>query len=60
MSRVNRTIKNAFKWGSPAQILVQEATDNDGGEPTGMQLSEIAQLTYGGSTDFSEIMDMLD
>lgn len=36
------------------------ATSNDPWGPTGTDMSEIAQLTFNGSNDFYEIMDMLD
>lgn len=48
------------KGYSSVQIKVREATSNDPWGPTGTQMSEIAQLTYNNSTDFYEIMDMID
>jgi len=60
MSKVIRSVKNVTKGYSSVQIKVREATSNDPWGPTGTQMSEIAQLTYGSSTDFYEIMDMLD
>ncbi|KAJ6783053.1 hypothetical protein PWT90_09812 [Aphanocladium album] len=36
------------------------ATSNDPWGPTGTQMSEIAQMTFNTSTEFYEIMDMLD
>ncbi|KAF7551066.1 hypothetical protein G7Z17_g5278 [Cylindrodendrum hubeiense] len=45
----------------PTQIAHHvEATSNDPWGPTGTQMSEIAQMTYNTSTEFYEIMDMLD
>ncbi|KAL2015757.1 hypothetical protein VTK56DRAFT_4867 [Thermocarpiscus australiensis] len=60
MSKVIRSVKNVTKGYSSVQIKVREATSNDPWGPTGSQMSEIAQLTYNSSTDFYEIMDMLD
>ncbi|KAL2266103.1 hypothetical protein VTJ83DRAFT_5455 [Remersonia thermophila] len=60
MSKVIRSVKNVTKGYSSVQIKVREATSNDPWGPTGTQMSEIAQLTYNSSTDFYEIMDMLD
>lgn len=36
------------------------ATSNDPWGPTGTQMSEIAQLTFNSSTDFNDIMDIID
>ncbi|KAI7785224.1 enth domain-containing protein [Diaporthe eres] len=60
MSKVLRGVKNVTKGYSGVQIKVREATSNDPWGPTGTQMSEIAQLTYNSSTEFYEIMDMLD
>ncbi|KAL2149361.1 hypothetical protein VTH82DRAFT_8709 [Thermothelomyces myriococcoides] len=60
MSKVIRSVKNVTKGYSSVQIKVREATSNDPWGPTGTQMSEIAQLTFNSSTDFYEIMDMLD
>ncbi|KAI3399011.1 hypothetical protein diail_8038 [Diaporthe ilicicola] len=60
MSKVIRSVKNVTKGYSGVQIKVREATSNDPWGPTGTQMSEIAQLTYNSSTEFYEIMDMLD
>ncbi|KAL2258362.1 hypothetical protein VTK26DRAFT_8345 [Humicola hyalothermophila] len=60
MSKVIRSVKNVTKGYSSVQIKVREATSNDPWGPTGTQMSEIAQLTYNSSTEFYEIMDMLD
>ncbi|EOO01793.1 putative enth domain-containing protein [Phaeoacremonium minimum UCRPA7] len=60
MSKVMRSVKNVTKGYSSVQVKVREATSNDPWGPTGTQMSEIAQLTYNSSTEFYEIMDMLD
>ncbi|GKT65853.1 ENTH domain-containing protein [Colletotrichum tofieldiae] len=60
MSKVMRSVKNVTKGYSSVQVKVREATSNDPWGPTGTQMSEIAQLTYNTSTEFYEIMDMLD
>lgn len=60
MSKVMRSVKNVTKGYSSVQVKVREATSNDPWGPTGTQMSELAQLTYNSSTEFYEIMDMLD
>ncbi|KAF4441704.1 hypothetical protein F53441_11964 [Fusarium austroafricanum] len=60
MSKVMRSVKNVTKGYSSAQVKVREATSNDPWGPTGTQMSEIAQMTYNTSTEFYEIMDMID
>lgn len=60
MSKVIRSVKNVTKGYSSVQVKVREATSNDPWGPTGTQMSEIAQLTYNSSTEFYEIMDMID
>ncbi|KAK0707413.1 ENTH domain-containing protein [Lasiosphaeris hirsuta] len=60
MSKVIRSVKNVTKGYSTVQVKVREATSNDPWGPTGTQMSEIAQLTFNSSTDFYEIMDMID
>ncbi|KAM7207317.1 putative enth domain containing protein [Naviculisporaceae sp. PSN 640] len=60
MSKVMRSVRNVTKGYSSVQVKVREATSNDPWGPTGTQMSEIAQLTYNSSTEFYEIMDMLD
>lgn len=60
MSKVMRSVRNVTKGYSTVQVKVREATSNDPWGPTGTQMSEIAQLTYNSSTDFYEIMDMID
>ncbi|CAN8098435.1 unnamed protein product [Discula destructiva] len=60
MSKVMRSVKNVTKGYSTVQVKVREATSNDPWGPTGTQMAEIAQLTYNSSTEFYEIMDMLD
>ncbi|MCJ1476577.1 hypothetical protein MMC13_005243 [Lambiella insularis] len=60
MSKVIRGVKNVTKGYSHVQVKVRNATSNDAWGPTGTEMSEIAQLTFNGSNDFYEIMDMLD
>ncbi|KAK5995060.1 Epsin-1 [Cladobotryum mycophilum] len=60
MSKVMRSVKNVTKGYSHAQVKVREATSNDPWGPTGTQMSEIAQMTFNTSTEFYDIMDMLD
>ncbi|KAI9900576.1 hypothetical protein N3K66_004838 [Trichothecium roseum] len=60
MSRVMRSVRNVTKGYSSTQIKVREATSNDPWGPTGTQMSEIAQMTFNTSTEFYDIMDMLD
>ncbi|KAG9251320.1 ENTH domain-containing protein [Emericellopsis atlantica] len=60
MSRVMRSVRNVTKGYSSTQIKVREATSNDPWGPTGTQMSEIAQMTFNTSSDFYDIMDMLD
>ncbi|KAI0011473.1 ENTH-domain-containing protein [Xylariaceae sp. FL0662B] len=60
MSKVMRSVKNVTKGYSNCQVKVREATSNDPWGPTGTQMSEIAQLTYNSSTEFYDIVDMLD
>ncbi|KAL9609695.1 MAG: hypothetical protein Q9167_005545 [Letrouitia subvulpina] len=60
MSSIIRSTKNITKGYSKVQIKVRNATSNDPWGPTGADMSEIAQLTFNGSNDFYEIMDMLD
>ncbi|KAI1078904.1 ENTH-domain-containing protein [Whalleya microplaca] len=60
MSKVMRSVKNVTKGYSTCQVKVREATSNDPWGPTGTQMSEIAQLTYNSSTEFYDIVDMLD
>jgi len=60
MSKVIRSVKNVTKGYSGVQVKVREATSNDPWGPTGTQMSEIAQLTYNSSTEFYDIVDMLD
>ncbi|KAK2591658.1 hypothetical protein QQS21_010643 [Conoideocrella luteorostrata] len=58
MSKVMRIVKN--KGYSSTQVKVREATSNDPWGPTGTQMSEIAQMTFNTSTEFYDIMDMID
>lgn len=60
MSKVMRSVKNVTKGYSSSQVKVREATSNDPWGPTGTQMSEIAQLTFNSSTDFNDIMDIID
>ncbi|KAI0813164.1 hypothetical protein GGR55DRAFT_600071 [Xylaria sp. FL0064] len=60
MSKVMRSVKNVTKGYSSVQVKVREATSNDPWGPTGTQMSEIAQMTYNSSTEFYDIVDMLD
>ncbi|KAI2602370.1 ENTH-domain-containing protein [Hypoxylon sp. NC1633] len=60
MSKVMRSVKNVTKGYSTTQVKVREATSNDPWGPTGTQMSEIAQLSYNSSTEFYDIVDMLD
>ncbi|CAJ2505065.1 Uu.00g124590.m01.CDS01 [Anthostomella pinea] len=60
MSKVMRSVKNVTKGYSSVQVKVREATSNDPWGPTGTQMSEIAQLTFNSSTEFYDIVDMLD
>ncbi|KAK8045216.1 Epsin-1 [Apiospora rasikravindrae] len=60
MSKVMRSVKNVTKGYSTVQVKVREATSNDPWGPTGTQMSEIAQLTYNSSTEFYDIVDMID
>lgn len=60
MAKVVRAAKNITKGYSNVQVKVRNATSNDPWGPTGTEMSEIAQLTFNGSNDFYEIMDMLD
>ncbi|KAI1436249.1 hypothetical protein GGR50DRAFT_251128 [Xylaria sp. CBS 124048] len=60
MSKVMRSVKNVTKGYSSVQVKVREATSNDPWGPTGTQMSEIAQMSYNSSTEFYDIVDMLD
>ncbi|KAH7319718.1 ENTH domain-containing protein [Stachybotrys elegans] len=60
MSKVMRSVRNVTKGYSSTQIKVREATSNDPWGPTGTQMSEIAQMTFNTSTEFYDIMDMID
>ncbi|KAI9659738.1 MAG: hypothetical protein M1831_003636 [Alyxoria varia] len=57
---VVRSVKNVTKGYSSVQVKVRNATSNDAWGPSGTDMSEIAQMTYNNSSDFYEIMDMLD
>ncbi|CAG9943710.1 unnamed protein product [Clonostachys rosea f. rosea IK726] len=60
MSKVMRSVRNVTKGYSSTQIKVREATSNDPWGPTGTQMSEIAQMTFNTSSDFYDIMDMIN
>ncbi|KJZ73200.1 hypothetical protein HIM_07397 [Hirsutella minnesotensis 3608] len=60
MSKVMRSVKNVTKGYSHAQVMVREATSNDSWGPSGTAMANIAALTFNGSTEFYDIMDMLD
>ncbi|KAI5859157.1 hypothetical protein BZA05DRAFT_22762 [Tricharina praecox] len=60
MSKVIRTVKNVTKGYSNTQVKVRNATSNDPWGPTGTEMSDIARMTFDTTTDFFEIMDMLD
>ncbi|KAL8304475.1 hypothetical protein RB601_007187 [Gaeumannomyces tritici] len=49
-----------FVGQSELTTSLSAATSNDPWGPTGTQMSEIAQLTFNSSTEFYEIMDMID
>ncbi|KAK9459058.1 uncharacterized protein V1516DRAFT_680817 [Lipomyces oligophaga] len=54
-----RSIKNVTNGYTSAQVKVRNATSNDTWGPSGVDMDEIAQLTYDSAT-FLEIMDMID
>ncbi|CCE63090.1 hypothetical protein TPHA_0D04560 [Tetrapisispora phaffii CBS 4417] len=54
-----RSMKNVVKGYSSTQVLVRNATANEGTGPNIDLLADIAEKTYD-SADFFEIMDMLD
>ncbi|KAI9865852.1 MAG: hypothetical protein M1824_000112 [Vezdaea acicularis] len=60
MSKVIRSVKNVTKGYTSVQVKVRNATSNDPWGPTGTDMQEIAQMTFNNSSDFFEIMDMLD
>ncbi|KAJ9635180.1 hypothetical protein H2199_008666 [Coniosporium tulheliwenetii] len=60
MSKVVRSVKNVTKGYSSVEVKVRNATSNDPWGPVGSDMAEIAQMTYNNSTDFYQIMDMLD
>ncbi|KAK5174220.1 uncharacterized protein LTR77_001300 [Saxophila tyrrhenica] len=60
MSSVMRSVKNVTKGYSSVQVKVRNATSNDPWGPTGGDMADIAKITYNSSTDFYEVMDMLD
>ncbi|KAK3113112.1 hypothetical protein LTR53_009902 [Teratosphaeriaceae sp. CCFEE 6253] len=60
MSGVLRSVKNVTKGYSTVQVKVRNATSNDPWGPTGTDMADIARITYNSSTDFYEVMDMLD
>ncbi|KFZ07890.1 hypothetical protein V501_06169, partial [Pseudogymnoascus sp. VKM F-4519 (FW-2642)] len=60
MSKVMRSVKNVTKGYSSVQVKVRNATSNDPWGPTGTEMQEISQMTYNSSTEFYEIMYMID
>ncbi|EGP88760.1 unnamed protein product [Zymoseptoria tritici ST99CH_1A5] len=60
MSGALRSIKNVTKGYSSVQVKVRKATSNDAWGPTGADMADIAKITFNSSTDFYEVMDMLD
>ncbi|KAF2744612.1 ENTH-domain-containing protein [Sporormia fimetaria CBS 119925] len=60
MSKVVRSVKNVTKGYSQVEVKVRNATSNDPWGPVGSDMAEIAQMTFNSSTDFYQIMDMLD
>ncbi|KAL1297322.1 hypothetical protein AAFC00_004870 [Neodothiora populina] len=60
MSGVLRSVKNVTKGYSSVQVKVRNATSNDPWGPTGTDMAEIAKITFNSSSDFYEVMDMLD
>ncbi|EMC98043.1 hypothetical protein BAUCODRAFT_146631 [Baudoinia panamericana UAMH 10762] len=60
MSQVLRSVKNVTKGYSTVQVKVRNATSNDPWGPTGSDMADIARITFNSSTDFYEVMDMLD
>ncbi|KAI7510987.1 ENTH-domain-containing protein [Hortaea werneckii] len=60
MSSVIRSVKNVTKGYSTVQVKVRNATSNDPWGPTGTDMADIAKITFNSSTDFYEVMDMLD
>lgn len=60
MSSVLRSVKNVTKGYSSVQVKVRNATSNDPWGPTGADMADVARITYNSSTDFYEVMDMLD
>ncbi|CZT24008.1 related to EH domain binding protein epsin 2 [Ramularia collo-cygni] len=60
MSGVLRSVKNVTKGYSAVQVKVRNATSNAPWGPTGTDMADIAKITFNSSTDFYEVMDMLD
>ncbi|KAH9859512.1 hypothetical protein IAQ61_011293 [Plenodomus lingam] len=60
MSKVVRSVKNVTKGYSQVEVKVRNATSNDPWGPVGSDMAEIAQITFNNSTDFYQVMDMLD
>lgn len=60
MSKVVRSVKNVTKGYSQVEVKVRNATSNDPWGPVGSEMAEIAQITFNSSTDFYQVMDMLD
>ncbi|KAI1546719.1 EH domain binding protein epsin 2 [Pyrenophora tritici-repentis] len=60
MSKIARSVKNVTKGYSQVEVKVRNATSNDPWGPVGSDMAEIAQITFNSSTDFYQVMDMLD
>ncbi|KAK5118855.1 hypothetical protein LTR62_000064 [Meristemomyces frigidus] len=60
MSSVIRSVKNVTKGYSTVQVKVRNATSNDPWGPSGTDMADVARITFNSSTDFYEVMDMLD
>ncbi|PVH94324.1 ENTH-domain-containing protein [Periconia macrospinosa] len=60
MSKVVRSVKNVTKGYSTVEVKVRNATSNDPWGPVGSDMADIAQITFNNSTDFYQVMDMLD
>jgi len=60
MSKVVRSVKNVTKGYSAVEVKLRNATSNDPWGPVGSDMAEIAQITFNNSTDFYQVMDMLD
>ena len=59
-SSLRRGFKNFVKGYSPVEIMVRNATTNDPFGPTSAELRDIANTTFKSSTDFFNVINMLD